>query len=348
MDYGTWSFQESASTQSSVGRDTGFQAMGYLAGDHLKYRAGVYSGFRAPGVKNSFRFTGRLMYDVFDVEKGQFYAGTYFGKKKVLAFGASYDTQSDYNAYAGDVFFDYPVGDNGITAQADYIHYDGGVTFNTAALFKQDDLYAEAGFFIKAAKVMPFFRYEQQRYSDNIHENLDKTSYQGGLGWYPYGSNLNFKAGATRREFPNDRRSPRRTSTRSRSSSSTTDPGPGSAGRDSPSRVRAAPRQAAFRLPSSTHLTSSLRIRYESAATADSIAFGVAPAEAFVQTAFWSAPSVSSGSVDGFDPVGARTIPSGTRAEKRWKSSYRRMPSRRRETTSRAGSPSRAGGRAPA
>ncbi len=28
IDYGTWSFQESASTQSSVGRDTGFQAMG--------------------------------------------------------------------------------------------------------------------------------------------------------------------------------------------------------------------------------------------------------------------------------------------------------------------------------
>ena len=204
MDYGSWSFQESASTQSSVGRDTGFQAMGYLAGDHLEYRAGVYSGFRAPGVKNSFRFTGRLMYDVFDVEKGQFYAGTYFGKKKVLAFGASYDTQSDYNAYAGDVFFDYPVGDNGITAQADYIHYDGGVTFNTAALFKQDVLYTEAGFFIKSIKLMPFFRYEQQRYSDNVHENLDKTSYQGGLGWYPYGSNLNFKAGATRREFPND------------------------------------------------------------------------------------------------------------------------------------------------
>ncbi len=129
MDYGTWHFQESASTQSSVGRDTGFQALGYFAGDHLEYRAGVYSGFRAPGVKNSFRFTGRLMYNVFDIEKLQFYPGTYFGKKKILAFGASYDTQSDYQAYAGDVFFDYPVGSNGITAQADYIHYDGGSTF---------------------------------------------------------------------------------------------------------------------------------------------------------------------------------------------------------------------------
>jgi len=36
-----WSFHESASAQSSVGRDTGFRAKGYLAGDHLEYRVGV-------------------------------------------------------------------------------------------------------------------------------------------------------------------------------------------------------------------------------------------------------------------------------------------------------------------
>ncbi len=206
MDYGTWSFQESASTQSSVGRDTGFQAKGYLADDHLEYRAGVYSGFRAPGVKNSFRFAGRLQYDVFDVEKGQFYAGTYFGKKKILAIGGGYDTQSDYTAYAGDLFFDYPVGTgNGITVQADYIHYDGGVTFNTAALLKQDDLYGEAGVYIGSAKVMPFIRYEQQRYSDDVNKGLNRTKYQGGLGWYPYGANFNIKAGFTRTDAPDNK-----------------------------------------------------------------------------------------------------------------------------------------------
>ncbi len=205
MDYGTWSFQESGSTQSSVGRDTGFQALGYFAGDHLEYRAGVYSGFRAPGVKNSFRFTGRLQYNVFDVEKGQFYAGTYFGKKKILAIGGSYDVQSDYSAYAGDVFFDYPVGDNGITVQGDFIHYDGGVTFNTAALLKQDDIYAEAGFFIKSLKLMPFVRYEQQEYSDDVNKGLNRQKFQGGFGWYPYMSNFNIKAGFTRTEAPDNK-----------------------------------------------------------------------------------------------------------------------------------------------
>ncbi len=205
MDYGTWSFQESASTQSSVGRDTGFQAKGYLAGDHLEYRAGVYSGFRAPGVKNSFRFAGRLQYNVFDVEKVPFYPGTYFGKKKILAIGAGYDAQSDYSAYAGDVFFDFPVGGgNGITAQADYIHYDGGVTFNTATLFKQDDLFVEAGFFLGGPKIMPFVRYEQQRYSDDVNKALNRTKYQGGLGFYPYGANFNIKAGFGRTDAPDN------------------------------------------------------------------------------------------------------------------------------------------------
>jgi hypothetical protein len=205
MDYGTWSFQESAATQSSVGRDTGFQAKGYLAGDHLEYRAGAYSGFRAPGVKNSFRFTGRLQYNVFDVEKVPFYPGTYFGKKKILAIGAGYDAQGDYSAYAGDVFFDYPVGGgNGITALADFIHYDGGVTFTTAALLKQDDLYAEAGFYVGSLKLMPFLRYEQQEYSDDVNKGLNRRKYQGGVGWYPYGSNFNIKAGFTRTDAPDN------------------------------------------------------------------------------------------------------------------------------------------------
>jgi len=213
MDYGTWSFQESASTQSSVGRDTGFQAKGYLGDDHLEYRAGVYSGFRAPGVKNSFRYSGRLQYDVFDVEKVQFYPGTYFGKKKILAIGAGYDAQSDYSAYAGDIFFDFPVGQgNGITAQADYIHYDGGTTFGfdapaatkSAALYKQNDIYAEAGFFIGSPKVMPFIRYEQQKYADDVNKGLNRTNYAAGFGWYPYGSNFNIKAGYTRREAPDN------------------------------------------------------------------------------------------------------------------------------------------------
>ncbi len=201
IDYGSYSFLQSAPTQSSVGRDTGFQAKGYLIDKHLEYRVGVFQGARAPASasnalsNNAFRYAGRIMYDVFDTEVGHFYSGTYLGKKKVLAFGIGLDAQQDYQAVAGDVFLDMPVGGgNGVTFQADYIHYDGGVTF--AALPKQDTFFTEAGFFISKAKLMPWARYESKMLSDSVLSAAqDQSKWQVGLTYYFAGNNFNIKAG---------------------------------------------------------------------------------------------------------------------------------------------------------
>ena len=51
---------------------------------------------------------------------------------------------------------------------------------------------------------MPFVRYEQQKYADDVNKGLNRNNYQGGFGWYPYGSNFNIKAGFTRKEVPNN------------------------------------------------------------------------------------------------------------------------------------------------
>ena len=48
--------------------------------------------------------------NVLEAETGFFYAGTYLGKKKILAIGAGFDGQKDFHAYAADAFFDYPLG----------------------------------------------------------------------------------------------------------------------------------------------------------------------------------------------------------------------------------------------
>lgn len=203
LDYGSFSFLESASTQSTVGRDTGFQAMGYLFGDRLEYRAGGYQGIRQTGSHNSFRFTGRLQYDFLDVEKGQFYPGTYLGKKKIFAIGASYDTQDKYKAYAFDGFLDLPVGGgNGFTGEVDYIHYDGGTTFTT--LYKQNTVMGQVGFFFGAPKLMPFFRYENESFTDDIRKVGNSKNFQAGLTYYPYGHNFNIKAAYTNRQKPDD------------------------------------------------------------------------------------------------------------------------------------------------
>lgn len=203
LDYGSFSFLENVPTQSVVGRDTGFQAMGYLFDDRLEYRAGAYQGVRQAGAHNSLRFTGRLAYNFFEVEKGQFYPGTYLGKKKVLAIGASYDTQNNYGAYAFDGFLDLPVGGgNGLTAEADYVHYDGGTTFTT--LYKQGTFLGQLGFFFGGPKLMPYFRYEEETFTDSIRKAGNSRNINLGLTYYPYGHNFNIKAQWTRRQRPDD------------------------------------------------------------------------------------------------------------------------------------------------
>ena len=118
---------------------------------------------------------------------------------------AGYDTQSDYTAYAGDVFFDWPVGDGGPTAQVDYIHYDGGVTFNTAALFKQDDLFTEAGWFFGGAQAQPYLRYEQQRYSDSRQREARQDVLPGRASAGSRTARTSTSRPAYwRKEFPND------------------------------------------------------------------------------------------------------------------------------------------------
>ncbi len=203
LDYGSFSFLEGAPTQSNVGRDTGFQAKGYFFDNHLEYRAGVYQGVRLAGSRNAFRFTGRLMYAFLEPEVGPFYAGTYLGKKKTLTIGASYDTQMDYKAYGFDGFFDYPIGGgNGLTAEIDYVHYDGGVTF--ATLPKQGTFMGQVGVFFGGPKLMPFFRYEDQSLSDDkAAVTGNSRNIQAGLTWYPYGHNFNIRGAYTSREKPN-------------------------------------------------------------------------------------------------------------------------------------------------
>lgn len=201
VDYGSFSFLESGPTTSSVGRDTGFQAKGYLFGNHLEYRAGAYQGARQSGSRNAFRFSGRLQYNFLDPEVGPFYPGTYLGKKKVFAIGAGYDTQNDYKAYAFDAFLDVPVGKgNGLTFEADYINYDGGQTFTT--LYKQNTILAQIGFYFGGAKLMPYFRFEDESFTDDIRKVGNSQNIQAGLNWYPYGHNFNIRAAYTSRARP--------------------------------------------------------------------------------------------------------------------------------------------------
>lgn len=193
LDFGSYSFLSNGVTQSSVARDAGFQAKGYLLGDRLEYRIGAFQGRRETGSRNSFRSAGRLQYNFFGTEKSPFYPGTYLGTKKILAVGTGFDLQGDYRAVAADVFLDFPVGrGDGVTAQFDFLRWDGGSTFPT--LQRQNDLFFEGGYYISSAKLLPWARFESQGYRETVNAIRNEKRFQVGMTWYPWGHNVNVRA----------------------------------------------------------------------------------------------------------------------------------------------------------
>ena len=137
IDYGPFTFSDATPEESTLGRDTGFQARGYLLGNRLEYRLGAFQGFRDAGSDNPFRYAGRVQYNLLDTEQGYLYTGTSLGKKKILAVGATFDAQRDFRAYDADVFFDHPLGPGAVTCQFDYNHFDGGSQADDAAKAKR-------------------------------------------------------------------------------------------------------------------------------------------------------------------------------------------------------------------
>lgn len=233
LDGGTWTFLQSAPLQGDAGRDLGIQFKSYLAADHLEIRAGVFDGFRAPanaggaGSRNAPRFTGRVVYNFFDTEKGYVPVGTNLGKKRILAIGGGYDTQGGftspstlttpegkgYEAYGGDFMIDLPMGpgdaktgQDALTAHIDYIHYDGGCRANAAGVVqtnclistlpRQQELFTDVGYFFHVINLQPFLRFETLNFKDKSRQTGNIRRYMGGFNYYvtPAAQNLKLTA----------------------------------------------------------------------------------------------------------------------------------------------------------
>lgn len=198
VDYGAFSFLSTGPTTARVGRDYGVQARGYLAGEHLEYRLGVFQGYRDELSTAPFRTTGRLMWHVWEPQKGLFYTGTSLGAKKMLAFGASVDSQDDYLAWAVDAFLDLPVaGGDALTLQADWVTYDGGDFFTV--LPEQETLLLEAAWYFHRPRIGPFVQVVERSFvEDGV--GADESRVQLGLAWWWRGHGSNLKLGWARFE----------------------------------------------------------------------------------------------------------------------------------------------------
>ena len=192
VDYGQYSFLHSTPTGSRVGRYYGVQGRGYLASDHFEYRLGAFQGARDAGSRNALRTVGRAVWYPFEAETGFFYSGTDFGRKKLLAVGASYDRQGDYEARALDVYLDWPVGRDAVTLQADWIGYDGGTRFTS--LPAQDVHLFEASYYLHAVKVGPYLQYSRR---DCAETGADERNTQLGVAYWHSDHTFNVKLGLT-------------------------------------------------------------------------------------------------------------------------------------------------------
>jgi Phosphate-selective porin O and P len=189
IDYGVNTFAQSAATQSSTGRDTGFEARGYLVAKHLEYRLGAFEGARDPASHNNFRYAGRVQLDLLDPEVGFFYTGTYLGKKRVVAIGGAFDKQQDYHAYDGDAFVDLPLGPPAaITAQFDYNRLNGQ---NFLPAIPHENTYlAELGVLIRAARLTPFVQFTNRDPIATSAGDDQRTSVGAAFWWAAHNANI--------------------------------------------------------------------------------------------------------------------------------------------------------------
>jgi hypothetical protein len=191
LDYGTYTFTTSSATESTIGRDVGVMARSYLLNDHLEFRLGAFQGARDARSHRSFRYTGRAQVQLLDAEsRGFFYTGTYLGARRVAAIGAAFDRQDDYAAYDADAFVELPLGGNAITSQLAFQRIDGDATFTT--LPKQNVVFFEAGFLIRALKLTPVFQFTTRDVLDTALG--DDNRWSVGVNYWWAGHNANVKA----------------------------------------------------------------------------------------------------------------------------------------------------------
>jgi hypothetical protein len=208
IDYGAYSFLQSAGTQSSNGRDVGLMAKGTLVDQHVEYRAGMFSGARltntqTPTVQtasNALRGAGHLMINFWETEApGYVLPGTYLGRRKVFNIGAGGDFQGgQYKAIAGDAFLSYPLGANGVTLATTFIHFDGGTLI--PALPRQNTVEVEGGYHFTDAKFTPWAKFETRSINSAFLNAANQNDHRIQIGgtYYWLGNTLNVKAAYTR------------------------------------------------------------------------------------------------------------------------------------------------------
>lgn len=195
LDQNSYAYTATTALMGTAGRDTGVMARGYFLNDKFEYRAGLFSGFREAGLRNSMRRIARVQYNFLDTEPYAMpsYPGSYFGAKKIVALGAAYDAQNDYKGYSADLFVDVPVSFGAAQTTLSFQQLDGAKT--VTALPKSSTFAIDAGAYSKKTRIGPWARYEERNYSAAVNKSKNEKRTVVGINWYPALNNFNVKFG---------------------------------------------------------------------------------------------------------------------------------------------------------
>jgi len=177
---------------SNIGRDDSVTLWGNILQDRLQYRLMAGEGLenkkvnaadtsgkvQAVNEDDNLRFAGRLSVSLFDPETAWFNAGTYLGKKKVLALGCGFDFQPNlvyyknpaaegsernYEAYTVDLHLDLPFEACAVTAEAAYIWISNAVnevTWSDITAGEDGEILSLKAGVLLADRFQPFVHYE--------------------------------------------------------------------------------------------------------------------------------------------------------------------------------------------
>jgi len=169
------------------------------------------SGLTYNGVLNTDRsgdavgnaiIEGYFRYNFWDKEstKLPYAVGTYLGGKKVFGIGAGFfahpngmfneqtGDHSSVSHFALDAFLDMPTNTNGdaINAYAAVMNFDYGDNYVSRWAGTGTAFYAQVGYFIKQAKLMPYIGYQNGSY-DGLPDNI--TASNIGMNYFINGHN---------------------------------------------------------------------------------------------------------------------------------------------------------------
>ncbi len=197
-------------------RDKGVAVWGNLFDDKFQYRVDAMNGRNdsASSPESNPRVSARVHVSLLDPEKNYGYKGTYMGKKKVLTFGAAYQTEAamayggtdevDYSAWTIDAFAEYPIEDVGtFTLSGAYVNYDMDDAYKngspdtevTGLTGEKNGGYVKLGYLLPNIPLQIFGRTEGWSFAklDSVYDN-EVSLYSVGFNYYVRGQNLKLTA----------------------------------------------------------------------------------------------------------------------------------------------------------